>query len=352
MQGSYERTRRVIWGERPDRPPLFDLLMNDAVLQHFNHGKPVAIGDDRTGAAAIIRAIDGSRAAPFSPAEERVDYREDGREVRSLRWTTWEEKRAYGSSEEYRRIKRQHLADRTDPGAGPHDTASDERCLRQLEVLTWLGEDFYYLLSPPHQNLMGIWSEVGLEPFSYYLYDCEDVIVEQLEWNAAYACRWIEGLPEDTPFDCAFLGDDIAFKGGPMVQVKWLGKHYFPRLERVCAALHAKGIKAMYHSDGNLNSIMDGLVGAGIDVLNPIEICAGMDLADLHRRYPKLVYAGGIDVSHLLPFGTPQQVRDAVVKAIEDTEGQILVGSSTEVFDIVPLANFLAMRETAMAYRF
>jgi hypothetical protein len=108
----------------------------------------------------------------------------------------------------------------------------------------------------------------------------------------------------------------------------------------------------MFHSDGNLNAIMDGLVGAGIDALNPIEICAGMDLADLHRRYPKLVYAGGIDVSHLLPFGTSQQVRDAVVKAIEDTEGQILVGSSTEVFDIVPLENFLAMRETAMAYRF
>ena len=42
----------------------------------------------------------------------------------------------------------------------------------------------------------------------------------------------------------------------------------------------------------------------------------------------------------------------AVLKAIEDTEGQILVGSSTEVFDIVPLENFLAMRETAMAYRF
>jgi uroporphyrinogen decarboxylase len=77
-----------------------------------------------------------------------------------------------------------------------------------------------------------------------------------------------------------------------------------------------------------------------------------MDLADLHRRYPRLVFAGGIDVSHLLPFGTPTQVRDAVVRAIEDTEGQILVGSSTEVFDIVPLVNFLAMREAAMEYRF
>ena len=135
-----------------------------------------------------------------------------------------------------------------------------------------------------------------------------------------------------------------------MVQVSWLQRYYFPALKRVCDALHARGKKAMFHSDGNLNLIMDGLVEAGIDVLNPIEVCAGMDLADLHRRYPALVYAGGIDVSHLLPFATPVQVREAVVKAIDDTEGQILVGSSTEVFNIVPLNSFLAMREAAMGY--
>ena len=44
--------------------------------------------------------------------------------------------------------------------------------------------------------------------------------------------------------------------------------------------------------------------------------------------------------------------REAVVEAIEETEGRIHVGSSTEVFDIVPLENFLAMREAAMEYRF
>ena len=199
---------------------------------------------------------------------------------------------------------------------------------------------------------MDIWTEVGLEPFSYYLYDCEGLIIEQLEWNTDYAVRWIDGLPEDDPFEAAFVGDDIAFKGGPMVRPQWLEKHYFPRLARVVAALHRNGKKAVFHSDGNLNAIMDGLVAAGIDALNPIEVTAGMDLADLHRRYPKLVFAGGIDVSHLLPFGTPLQVRDAVVKAIDDTDGRILVGSSTEVFDLVPLANFLAMREAAMAYTF
>jgi hypothetical protein len=348
MQGSLARVRQVMESQKPDRAPLFDLLPNDAVLRHFNGGVPVAIGDDRSGARAIAAAVDGSRSAAFSPSEEAIKRHEDGRVTRRLRWTAWKERVRYGSSEEYREAKQRELAGWEDEVSRP--IGSDNS--GQVEVKSWFGGDFYYLLSAPCPGLMGIWSEVGLESFSYYLYDCEDVIVEQLECNTAHACRWIDGLPEDDPFECVFVGEDIAFKNGPMMQVKWLEKQYFPRLARVIASLHAKGKKVMFHSDGNLNAIMDGLVQAGIDALNPIEICAGMDLADLHRRYPKLVYAGGIDVSHLLPFGTPQQVRDAVVKAIEDTEGQILVGSSTEVFDIVSLENFLAMRETAMAYRF
>lgn len=352
MQDSWDRVRRVVSGERPDRAPLFDLLPNDAVLAHFNGGKPVTIGDDQAGARALATAVDGARSSRLSPAAERIECREDGRQQRFLRWTTWSERRRYASSEEYREAKRRQLKEGEELVSRVGETARDGEYRRQREVLSWFGGELYHLLSPPHQSLMGIWEEVGLEPFSYYLYDCEEVIVAQLEWNTAYACRWIEGLPEDDPFEMAFIGDDIAFKGGPMARVAWLERHYFPRLARVCAALHARGKTVMFHSDGNLNAIMDGLVGAGIDVLNPIEVCAGMDLADLHRRYPKLVFAGGIDVSHLLPFGTRQQVREAVVKAIEDTEGRILVGSSTEVFDLVPLGNLLAMREAAMGYRY
>ena len=35
MKGSIERVRTLINGGTPDRPPLFDLLRNDAVLSHF-----------------------------------------------------------------------------------------------------------------------------------------------------------------------------------------------------------------------------------------------------------------------------------------------------------------------------
>jgi uroporphyrinogen decarboxylase len=336
--------------DKPDRTPLFDLIPNDKVLQYFNGGIPVEIGDDKTGIQALVAALDGSRAAAFSPAEERVENRDDGRETRILRWTSWNERIKYCSSEDYMKTKKQELTKNWKTANLPYDTASDPYYQQQRKMKSWFGEDFYYLLGVGSPGLMDVWSEVGLEPFSYYLYDCEEVIIEQLEINTVKTVRWVEGLPVDDPFDCVFIGEDIAFKNGPMVRVDWLERHYFPRLKCVIKQLHAKGLKVMFHSDGNLNAIMDALIWSGIDALNPIEISAGMDLADLHRRYPKLVFAGGIDVGHLLPFGTPQQIRDSVVKAIEDTEGQILVGSSTEVFNIVPLENFLSMWETAINY--
>jgi hypothetical protein len=352
MEGSRERVRSVMAGDKPDRAPLFDLLPNDAVLAHFNASRPVAVGDDRGGARAIAAALDGSREAQLSPAEARMERLEDGRAVRVERWTAWRERVDYGPSEEYRKAKEQELARWRTWAGEPAEMGRSHWYLRQREMRLWFGEDFYYLMSSPSPSLMGVWEEVGLEAFSYYLHDCEEVIVEQLERRTEQACRWIEGLPEEDPFEAAFIGEDIAFKNGPMMRVDWLEREYFPRLARVVAALHNRGKKVVFHSDGNLNAIMDGLVAAGIDALNPIEVTAGMDLADLHRRYPGLVFAGGIDVTHLLPFGTPRQVRDTVVKAIEDTEGQILVGSSTEVHHLVPLENFLAMREAAIRYRF
>jgi uroporphyrinogen decarboxylase len=201
-------------------------------------------------------------------------------------------------------------------------------------------------------GLMGIYGEVGLEAFSYVLVDCPDVIVELLEHNTVGAITLASHYPRNHGILAGFLGDDIAFKSGPLMSPDWLRQHYFPRLARVIAAWHACGIKVLFHSDGNLNLILDDLVAAGIDGLNPIEVLAGMDIADIHRRHPHLFMAGGIDVSQLLPFGSPGEVKDAVKRAIDDAEGRIMIGSSTELNNEVPLANFLALREVVLETRY
>ena len=75
-----------------------------------------------------------------------------------------------------------------------------------------------------------------------------------------------------------------------------------------------------------------------------------MDVEDLHRRYPRLFMCGAIDVSQLLPLGTPQEVYDTVVRTLDAAEGRIMIGSSTELNDEVPLENYLALRRAVLEH--
>jgi hypothetical protein len=347
MQNSLERVRTVIRGGIPDRPPLYDLLRNDAVIGYFS-GVPLTVdnGPDLVY-RAYAPALDATRPWVRPPQDEAVERLADGRLQHRFRWTTWTEPRRYADSEAYGQAKRAAIE-----AFDERWTAADQAALQAaLDHATAdrqkLGEVFYFpgIIGP---GLMGLIGEVGLEAFSYYLADWPDLIPELLECNTQRAVTLIRHYPEDHGIEAGFSGDDIAFHSGPLLSPAWLRQHYMPRLKRCLDAWHAQGVRVLFHSDGNLNPILDDLVEAGIDGLNPIEVLAGMHVADIHRRHPKLFLAGGIDVSQLLPFGTPQQIRDTVHRAIDDAEGRLLVGSTTELNNDVPLANYLALREAVL----
>jgi uroporphyrinogen decarboxylase len=350
MKGSLDRVRAVLRGDMPDRAPLYDLLRNDAVIEYFTGEKLTSENAERVVFATYEPAIDATRPMVRLPRREESYKLPDGRAERVFRWTVWTEHRTYADSDAYAAAKRAELNDDM--------SWTDERQVAMDQYLTSLAEhrrklgEVFFFPSGSGMGLMGIYGEVGLESFSYYLADYPDIIEALLERIVQRTVQWIEHLPANHGIEAVMSGDDIAFKTGPMLSPVWFKKHYFHRLARVTAAYHKKGIKVMFHSDGNLNSILDGLVEAGIDGLNPIEILADMDVGDIHRRFPKLFMTGGIDVSQLLPHGSPQQIKDAVHRAIDDAEGRIMIGSSTELHDAVPLANFLAMREAVFEHRY
>jgi hypothetical protein len=348
MKDSISRVTTVIKGGMPDRAPLFDLLRNDAVISHFA-GQPLTIHNARQVVyAAYAPAVDATRPMVKLPALETTTTLADGREERQYRWTAWTQHKEYPDSEAYAADKRKEIA-ASDPAAW-----SDARQRALETAFRWIdGEkqrlgEVFLMPGIAGPSLMGIYGEVGLETFSYVLADCPDIIVSLLERNTVSAVAVAEHYPADHGIVAGFLGDDMAFRSGPLLSPAWLREHYFPRLARIIAAWHKQGIKVLFHSDGNLNPVLDDLAEAGIDGLNPIEVLAGMDVANIHRRHPHLFMAGGIDVSQLLPFGSPAQVKDAVKRAIDAAEGRIMIGSSTELNNDVPLKNFLALREAVL----
>ena len=149
----------------------------------------------------------------------------------------------------------------------------------------------------------------------------------------------------------AMIYSDMAYKDRLILGKRTLKQiGFWDDLARLCTKLHEKGLTVIFHSDGNVMDVVDELVAAGIDGLNPLEKAAGMDVYALRRRYPQLTLVGGVDVTHLLPFGTPEEVRKETRRMIDElgSEGHLLIGSSTELGDDVPLANYLALWDEVM----
>ena len=352
MQDSIQRVKAVIRGELPDRTPLYDLLRNDEVVNHFAGRTVTPENGHQVTYQAYEPAIDATRPPVRTPNQLRSEVRQDGRTQRYFRWTVWVEPRKYRDGEHYAAQKRK-LLDGFDPAWNQQKQDKlDEDLAFAADQQERLGEVFLFPIGAC-EWLTRIYEEVGLEQFCYYLADYPDLIVEQLECHTIDAVLWAERLPEPHGLDAVVLADDLAFKTGPFLSPRWFESHYFSRLARICDAYHDRGIKILFHSDGDLNPILDGLVQAGVDGLNPIETLANMDVGQVHRRHPHLFLAGGIDVSRLLPYGKPAQIKDVVRRAIDAAEGRLMVGSTTEVHDDVPLENFLAMRDAVLehAYR-
>lgn len=166
-----------------------------------------------------------------------------------------------------------------------------------------------------------------------------------LETNLALVRRAIRAGAE-----VVVLGDDYASNHGPMMSPALFEAMILPRLKRMVDTIHEEGALAVKHSDGNLYPILDAIVQSGADGLNPIEPIAGMDLKTTKARVgDRMALIGNIDCAHLLPFGTAEDVRQAVRQAIADAApgGGFLVSSSNSIHSSCKPENLVAMVQAA-----
>ena len=131
--------------------------------------------------------------------------------------------------------------------------------------------------------------------------------------------------------------DDCADNSGLQISPKFYTRVFLPQIRRMVKAFKGAGVaRVMFHSDGDIQAILDGLVEAGIDAINPVEPRANMDVVELRKRYGKrLAFVGGLCNSRILPQGTAAEVRDHVEHVLKAGEGGgLVVGSHSIGADI------------------
>ncbi|GMU21485.1 MAG: methyltransferase [Phycisphaerae bacterium] len=152
--------------------------------------------------------------------------------------------------------------------------------------------------------------------------------------------------------------DDLCSQDRMLVSPELYRKLIKPRHTRLFTHIkrHAPpGTKIFYHCCGAVAEVIPDLIESGIDILNPVQVsAAGMDTRELKRRYGKELtfYGGGVDTQRVLPFGTPQEVRDEVRRRVEDLApgGGFIFNTVHNIQADVPPENILAMREALAEY--
>jgi uroporphyrinogen decarboxylase len=134
-----------------------------------------------------------------------------------------------------------------------------------------------------------------------------------------------------------WIFDDIASNNGLLVSPTSYERLFLPQVRRMAQAFKEMGAAHVgYHSDGDIRAVLDGLVDAGISILNPIEPRANMDVVELRRRYGRrLACVGGLCNSLILPYGSDCDVRSHVEHALSVAdEGGLVIGSHSISNDV------------------
>jgi uroporphyrinogen decarboxylase len=192
---------------------------------------------------------------------------------------------------------------------------------------------------------------VGMERLMIMMAEEPDAVQKLVDMAVNYYVAMARHVSQ-LGVDVFWTSDDYCDKRGPVMGPRRWRQFCLPGLERLLREVKQLGIPFIKHCDGNIQPIIEDLVVAGIDAIDPIDTSAGVDLADIKTRFgDRIAIKGGVPLV-LLCEGTPQQVRDSVKRCLEiaGPESYILSSSSDITASVKP-ENYAAMIETLHANR-
>lgn len=185
----------------------------------------------------------------------------------------------------------------------------------------------------------------GLERFLMMMYDDPDLVHRMVDTVVEVHVTLVRRAVR-AGADVVVLGDDYAWRTGPMMSPAKFREFFLPGIKRVVQAAHEEGALCFKHCDGNIWALMDGFVEAGFDGVHPFEPGAGMDLGEAKRRYgDELCLLGNVDCGYTLSEAPVEDVVADVKRCLRDAApgGGYVLMSSNSLHSSVKPENYRAM---------
>jgi uroporphyrinogen decarboxylase len=161
-----------------------------------------------------------------------------------------------------------------------------------------------------------------------------------VEWNLELICRYLRAGA-----DAVYFADDWGAQHRLLIRPSLWRQFFKPRYARMIAPVREAGRHVFFHTDGWTCDIWDDLIDVGVTVLNPQHPLMPDDLLE-RRLSGQVCIRTDLDRQRVLPFGSPQEVREEVKRAVSlfgSVRGGLILHG--EIGPDVPWDNIVALYE-------
>jgi uroporphyrinogen-III decarboxylase len=156
----------------------------------------------------------------------------------------------------------------------------------------------------------------------------------------------IFGNSIDVVFIC---GTDFGTQDSQFCSAGDFNELYLPYYKKINDWIHDHTTwKTFKHSCGSITPLLQSMIDAGFDIINPVQINArDMDPVMLKKNFGDRVtfWGGGVDTQKILPFAKPDKVKEQILSQCEilSRGGGFVFNTVHNIQANVPLENILAM---------
>ena len=147
--------------------------------------------------------------------------------------------------------------------------------------------------------------------------------------------------------DCVHFGDDWGQQRGMIMGPRLWRRFLKPRLERQYAAVKAAGKFVSIHCCGDIQEVLPDLIEIGLDCFNPFQPEV-IDVFAAKREFgDRLSFFGGVSTQHLLPYGTPTEVKEQAKRLMAEVgkDGGYIIAPAHAIPGDAPAENMAALIE-------
>jgi uroporphyrinogen decarboxylase len=199
------------------------------------------------------------------------------------------------------------------------------------------------------------WYMRGMERWFMDMMEDPQLCEALIDHTAQYWVDWMTAFLAEVGdlLDVVMIGDDLTGQEGPLFSPQFYRDVVRPRQQRIIDVIKKKSAcKIWYHTCGDCSVYIPDFIEMGIDILNPVQInTPGMDPQTLKQRYGNdiVFWGGGIDSQRILPFASPQEIREHVKRnvGIFKPGGGYVFTNVHNIQPGVPPENIVALFEAA-----